>query len=123
MKPKNLYAKFASSAMMAGSVRVFDEHTALELIASAQEAGLAISDIEMVRSTDLNSVEPLPSRILDDAERALSWTQARSFVDMLAGRELYFVVVIESPWSTRMARIRAFLRMLVRDNTTTRLPR
>lgn len=122
MNAKDIYLEFAAVGTPAGPALILDDHAALELITRAQQAGLAISEIEMVRPADLAHVDPLPRRMLRDAERFSSWNQARSFVEMLAGRGLYFLVAIESPWSTRLARLRSFVRMLVRDNTATRMP-
>ncbi len=115
MTAKGLYEEFAAAGTTAGAALVFDDHTALELINRAQQAGLAISGIEMVRPTELGSVEPLPAQFLRDSERVSSWSDARSFVEMLAGRGVYFLVALESPWSTRLARLRSLVRMLVRD--------
>ncbi len=122
MNAKSLYAEFAAAGTTAGAALVFDDHTAFELINRAQQAGLAISGIEMVRPTELGSVELLPARFLRDPERVLSWSDARSFVEMLAGRGVYFLVALESPWSTRLARLRSLVRMVVRDNTASRWP-
>ena len=120
MTAKGLYEEFAAAGTTAGAALVFDDHTALELIKRAQEAGLAISDIDMVRPTELDSV--LPARFLRDPERVSSWNDARSFVEMLGGRGLYFQVVLESAWSTRLARLRSAMRTVARDNTSSRLP-
>ena len=59
---KGLYEEFAAAGTTAGAALVFDDHTALELIKRAQEAGLAISDIDMVRPTELDSGKLLPAR-------------------------------------------------------------
>ena len=122
MTAKGLYEDFAAAGTTAGAALVFDDHTALELVKRAQEAGLAISDIDMVRPTELDSVKLLPARFLRDPERVSSWNDARSFVEMLAGRGLYFQVVLESAWSTRLARLRSAMRTVARDNTSSRLP-
>jgi hypothetical protein len=115
---KQLSAKFADVGTSIGPLTFFDEHVALAFIRCAQESGLAISRVEMAGSDELHHVDRMPARILPDSERRTSWAHARSFVEMLAGRGLYFVVSLESPWSTRMARLRSMIRMVVRDNTS-----
>ena len=122
MNAKSLYSEFAAKGTGAGPATVFDEYTALDLVNRAHQGGLAISGIEMVRPAELDDVEPLPGRVLRDSERLLSWSQARSFVEMLAGKGLYFQVALETPWSRRLAQLRSLGRMLVRDNTTSRVP-
>lgn len=118
MNKRSLHAEFVPAGHWGGEVPVYDDQTALEIIGRAQEVGLAVSGIEMVQPEELDRVDLPRPGILRDAERASSWVQARSFVEMLAGRGLYFAVVIESPWSTRLARVRSFARMIVHDNTS-----
>ena len=115
---KGLHLEFAARALAVGSVFLFDEEAILDLIIRAQQEGLAISGIEMVRRADADRCELLRGRILRDSERRASWRQARSFVEMLAGRGLYFQIVFESPWSTGLARLRFMMRTLFHDNTS-----
>ena len=115
---KGLHQEFAAQALAVGSVFLFDEEATLDLISRAQQEGLAVSGIEMVRRADADRCEPLRGRMLRDSERLASWGQARSFVEMLAGRGLYFQVVFESPWSTRLARLRFMMRTVSHDSTS-----
>lgn len=122
MNARDLYAGFPPSAGRVGRLPVHDDRTALAFVDRARQAGLAISAIEMLRGDELGSVEPPAARILGGAERMSSWDDARSFIEMVAGRGLHFLVVVESPWSTRLARVRSAVSMLVRDSTSHRLP-
>ena len=83
---------------------------------------MAIAGIEMVHPGELDRREPLASRIVQRSARTASWNQARSYVEMLAGRGLYFQVALESRWSTRLARVREFMRLMGRDATSSRIP-
>lgn len=122
MNARDLYAEFRPSAGRVGQLPVHDDRTALAFVDRARQAGLAISAVEMFRADALRIVEPPPARILGGAERMSSWDEARSFLEMVAGRGLLFLVVVESPWSTRLARVRSTVSMLVRDSTSHRLP-
>ncbi len=122
MNAKRLASEFAATAIRTGPVFVLDEPTTLDLISRAQQENVAISGIDMVRPGDLDSFEPLENRLLSHLERLSSWRDARSFVEMLGGRGLYFQVMLESAWSTRLARLRSAMRTVVRDNTSSRLP-
>lgn len=122
MNASAIQAEFAASGVPAGEGLVYDDRTALKFISRAQEEGLAISAVEMVQPGEAGRIAPPRQRILADAERLKSWDQARSFIEMLAGRGLYFLVVIESPWSTRLARVRSVVGGLIRDQTSHPLP-
>jgi hypothetical protein len=122
MNAKELRREFATAAVATDPTFVYDERTALDLIARAQEEDVAIARIEMVRAEDLGRMEPPERRVLRDADRRASWRTAQSHVEMLAGRGLYFEVSLESAWSTTVARTRSFLRKLVFDGTSARLP-
>ena len=113
-----LCKEFASMAKSVGPVYVFDEQTALDLIRRAREEDVAISGIEMVRPIDIDDFQSLGGSRLTRKKRRTSWGDARSFVEMLAGRGLYFQVAFESAWSTKLARFRASMQMAVRDGTS-----
>ncbi len=122
MTAKRLASEFAATAIRTGPVFVLDEPTTLHLISRAQQENVAISGIDMVRPADLDSFEPLENRLLSHLERLSSWGDARSFVEILRGRELHFQVALESAWSTRLARLRSAMHTVARDNTSSRLP-
>ena len=122
MNAKRLTSEFAATAIRTAPALVLDEPTTLDLISRARQAKVAISGIDMVRPGDLDSFEPLENRLLSHLERLSSWRDARSFVEMLGGRGLYFQVMLESVWSTRLARLRSAMHTIARDNTSSRLP-
>ncbi len=106
MNGHRLQSEFAARGRRVGHVIVFDERTALNLIDRAEEKYVAVSAVESVRAEDLASYEPPSADAMNEAERLRSWASARDFVEMLAGRGLYFDVVFESRLATYFARLR-----------------
>ena len=106
MTGAGLRSEFEGQGLRIGHVVVFDERTALKLIDRAEEEYVAVADVQSVRGADVDTYEAPNAHPMNEGERLGSWSKARDFVEMLAGRGLYFDVVLESRSSTYVARLR-----------------
>ena len=103
-------AEFDAQGLRAGSIVIFDERTALALLGRAEKEYIAVAGIDQVSPGERHRYEPLGGRRLADLERLVSWRQARSFVEALSGRGLYFEVVLERPLRTHVAKLKYLFR-------------
>jgi hypothetical protein len=110
MTSRAVRSEFKHRGVVTASGQVFDDETALSLIDRAERDYVAVSSVEPIRAVDLSAYAPPEAPSLTDLERLRSWSSARDFVKSLSGRELYFDVILESPWATFLAKLRYMFR-------------
>ena len=107
---KALRSELEGLGVTAGRTTVYDDRTALALIGRAEDEHVAVVGVEPVWRGHLSAYARPPARRLGDVERLRSWDSARAFVDALAGRGLYFDIVLEQPLATWLAKVRYVFR-------------
>jgi hypothetical protein len=110
MSARRLMAEFRTRGVAVGDGMVFDADTALALIRRAEQVYVAVVGVEQVRAEELDGYRPMSGRPLRDMERIRSWGSARSYVEALADRGLYFDVTLESGPATWVAKLKYLFR-------------
>ena len=105
-----LRSEFRDQGHRVGGAMVFDERTALALIARAEQEHIAIVDVDQVRPDTTSRYDTLGRSALKDMERYASWRQARLFVESLSDRGLYFQIALEPAYATLLAKLKYLFR-------------
>ena len=107
---KDLRSEFSARGCLTADVLLLRDAVALEYIERSRQEKIAVSGVAQVREIAVAGYQTLGSRSLSDLERLESWSQAADLVRSFSGRDLWFEVVLERPWSTYRAHIRYRLR-------------